>query len=64
MKYSLQILKNENLFKRHTYPSQNALNIKQFQKLSYDHWGFSGITKLSNPYLQENGMPNNIWMQH
>ena len=30
MKYSLQILKNENFFKRLTYPSPNALNIKYF----------------------------------
>ena len=30
MKYSLQISKNKNLFKRHKYPSPNALNIKHF----------------------------------
>ena len=35
MKYSLQILKNKNLFKRDKYPSPNALNIKCFCFLSY-----------------------------
>ena len=45
------------LFKRHKYPSPNALNIKYFWTLSYNHWEFLGITKLSNPWLQENGMP-------
>ena len=40
MKYSLQILKNKNLFKRHKYSLPNALNI---------NWGVWGITKLSNP---------------
>ena len=49
MKYSLQILKNKNLFKRHKYPSPNALNIKYFWTLSYNNWGFLSITKLSNP---------------
>ena len=62
MKYSLRILKNKNLFKRHKHPSPNALNIKYFWTFSYKHWGFLIITKLSNP-LQENGMPN-VWMRH
>ena len=58
MKYSLRILKNKNLFNRRKYPSQNALNIKYFWPLSYNHWGFlGGITELSNPQLQENCMP-------
>ena len=95
MKYSLQILKNKNLFNRHKNPSQNAMNIIYFWTLSYNHWGFFGIagnskrtispehvdeslifsiliwpiwslgakfywyniTKLSNPQLQEKGMP-------
>ena len=46
MKYSLQILKNKNLFKRRKYPSPNALNIKYFWTLSYN-------------YL-ENGIPQNV----
>ena len=59
MKYSLQILKNNNLFKRLKYSLPNALNIKYFWTLSYNYWefldtqlqllGFLGITKLSNP---------------
>ena len=57
MKYSLRILKNKNIFKRHEYPSPNALNIKYIWTLSYNHWGFLSITKLYNPSLQENGMP-------
>ena len=57
MKYSLQIPKNKNIFKRHIYPFPNALNIKYFWTLSYNHWEFLGITKLSNPSLQEKGMP-------
>ena len=44
MKYSLQMLKTL-LFKRHKYPSPNALNIKYFWTLSYNHWAFLGITK-------------------
>ena len=39
------------------YPSPNALNIKYFWTLSYNHWEFLSITKLSNPYFKENGMP-------
>ena len=57
MKYSLQILKNKNLFKRYKYPSPYSLNIKYFWTLMYNHGGFLGITKLPNPSLQENGMP-------
>ena len=57
MKYSLRIIKNKNLFKRHKYPSLNALSIKYFQTLSYNHWGFFGITKLSNPHFQEKVCP-------
>ena len=49
VKYSWQILKIINLFKRHKYPSPNALNIKYFWKLSYNHWGFFCITKLPSP---------------
>ena len=56
MKYSLQILKNKNLFKRLKYPFPNALDIKYFWTLSGNHWGFFGITKLSNLQLQEKGM--------
>ena len=43
MKYSLRILKNKNLFKRHKYPSPEAFNIK------YNNWEFLSITELSNP---------------
>ena len=57
MKHSLQILKSKNIFNRHKYPFPNALNIKYFWTHSCNHWGFWGITKLSNPELQENGMP-------
>ena len=57
MKYNPQILKNKKLFKRLKYPSTNALNIKYFWTLSYNKWGVWGITKLSNPELQQNGMP-------
>ena len=39
MKHSLRILKNKNLFKRHNYPSPNALNIKHFWTICYNHWG-------------------------
>ena len=49
MKYSLQILKNKNLFKRHKYPSPTALNIQYFWTFSYNYWGFLGIIKLYNP---------------
>ena len=57
MKYSLQILKNKIFFKRLKYPSPNALNIRYFWTLNYNYWGFGGIAEISNPYLQENGMP-------
>ena len=57
IKYSLWILKNKNLFNRHKYPPTNALNMKYFWTLSYKHWWFLSISKLSNPQLQENGMP-------
>ena len=57
MKYSFGILKNKNLFKRHKYPSSNALIIRYFWTLSYNHWGFLSIFKLSNPYFQKKGMP-------
>ena len=49
MKYSLQILKNKNIFKRHKYPFPNVWDIKYFWTLSYNHWGSWGITELSNP---------------
>ena len=41
--------KNKNLFKRHKYTSPNALNIKYFWIISYNHWEVFGIIKLSNP---------------
>ena len=56
MKYSPRRLKDKNLFNRHKYPSSYALNFKYFWTLTCDHWGFLSITKLSNPYFQENGM--------
>ena len=49
-------LKNKIFFKRLKYPFPNALNIRYFWTLSYNYWGFAGITKLSNPQLQENDM--------
>ena len=49
IKYSLWKFKNKNIFKRHKYPSPNASSIKYFWTLTYNHWGFLGITKLSNP---------------
>ena len=39
MKYSIRIVKNKNLFKRHKYPSPNAFSIKYFWTLSCNHWG-------------------------
>ena len=50
MKYSLRKLKNKNLFKRHKYPSPNALNIKYFWTLSYNHWAF--LVSLNWPILK------------
>ena len=44
MKYSLRILKNKNLIKRHKHPSPDALSIKYFWTLSYNHWELLGIT--------------------
>ena len=35
IKYGLQILKNKNIFKRHKYPSSNALNIKYLEIFGY-----------------------------
>ena len=37
------------IFSRDTYPSPNSLNIKYFWTLSYNHWRFFSITKLSSP---------------
>ena len=55
MKYSLRILKNKNIFKTQiSLPKSNEHQI--IWKLSYNHWGFLGIAKLSNPKLQENLM--------
>ena len=34
---------------RHKHPFPNALNIKYFWTLGYNHWCFLGITKLFNP---------------
>ena len=42
-------LRNKTFFKRLKYPSPNALNIRYFWTLSYNYWGFGGITKLYNP---------------
>ena len=57
MRYSLRILENKNLFKRHNYPSPNTLNIKYFWTISYNHWGVLSITYLSNPEDRESCMP-------
>ena len=59
MKYSLQILKNKNLFKRHKNPSPNALKIKYFWTLSYNHWVFFGIAGNSKRTINEL-FPQNI----
>ena len=64
MKYSLRILKNKTLFKRHKYPFPNALNVKYFWTISYNQWGFLGITKLSILNLAKMVWPKNIWMEH
>ena len=53
MKYSLQILKKKN-FSQETQTSFPKCTEHQ---TFLDTWGFSVITKLSNPWLQENGMP-------
>ena len=50
---NLQILKNKNLFKRQKFPSPNAMNIKYFCTLSYNHWGFLSNTELSNGLFQK-----------
>ena len=42
---------NTHLFKKHKYPSPNALNIKYSWTLNYNHWVFLSITKLSNRKL-------------
>ena len=44
MKYSLQI------------SFSKCIEHQKFWKLSYNYWGFLGVTTLSNPWLQENGM--------
>ena len=64
MKYSLLILKNKNLFKRHKYPFPNALNTKYFLTLSYNHWGF--WVSLNYPVLnfKKTVCPKNVWMRH
>ena len=52
MKYSLRILKNKNLLKRHKNPPPNALNIKYFWTLSYNNWGGGGFgVSLNHPIL-------------
>ena len=42
---------NTHLFKKHKYPSPNALNIKYSWTLNYNHWVFLSITKLCNRKL-------------
>ena len=65
MKYSLQILKNRNLFKRHKYPSPNAWNIKMFlDHQLYKHLRVLGTTKLSNLNFKKLVCPKNVWMRH
>ena len=65
MKYSLQILKNRNLFKRHKYPSPNAWNIKMFlDPQLYKHWRF--WVSLSYPILNFKKLvcPKSVRMRH
>ena len=40
MKYSIQILKNKNLFKRHNYPSPSAMSIDIFEPTATTIGGF------------------------
>ena len=56
MKYSLRLLRNKNLFRRHKYRSPNCIEYQMFLDPQLHPLGFLGITKLSNP-SQENGMP-------
>ena len=68
MKYSLQLRKNKNLFKRYKYLCQNSLMIKYFWILSYNHWGEGGggggWISLKYPILnfKKTVYLKNIWM--
>ena len=64
MKYSIQIYKNKNLFKRHKYPSPNALNIKHFWTLIKTTGG--SWVSLNHLILnfKKTSCPKNVWMQH
>ena len=64
MKLSLQILKNKNLFKRHKYPSPNALNIKYFWTLSYYHWGFWVSLNYLILNFKKTICPKSIWIEN
>ena len=63
MKFSLQILKNKNLFKRLKYSLSNALSIKYF-------WTFTiiGSFWVSLNYqilnFKKTVCPKKVWMQH
>ena len=64
MKYSLQISKNKNLFKRHKYPSPNALNIKHFWTLIKTIGGsWVSLNRLILNF-KKTSCPKNVWMQH
>ena len=63
MKYSLKIVKNINIFKRHKYPSPNALNAKYLWTLSYIL--FFGVS-LKYPLIKfkKTVCPKSVWMRH
>ena len=65
MKYSIRIVKNKNLFKRHKYPSPNAFSIKYFWTLSCNHWGGFWVS-LNYPILnfKKTVCPKTFWVQH
>ena len=52
------------IFSRDTYYSPDALNIKYFWTLSYNHWVF--LASLNYPILNFKKMicPKNVWMRH
>ena len=63
MKYSQQILKNKNLFKRLKYSSSNALNIKYSWTLSYNYRRVFGFLTSKKRYAQKKSACGTV-MQH
>ena len=62
MKYSPEILKNKNFFKTRKYSFPNALSIKYFWTLGYNHWGVLGITKLSNLSMPQKRLDSGLYL--